>query len=72
MAVCLHHILSAGVQNQKSAFPFFERSEIPLVGVKLAGEGDTGYITAKSVDRKLPIGQIEIRQPYISNPEPGE
>ncbi|KXG46728.1 Aldolase-type TIM barrel [Penicillium griseofulvum] len=48
-AICVRSILPARAKAQKSASLLFESSELPLVSVKLAGEGNTAGKTAKAL-----------------------
>ncbi|KAF4334825.1 alpha-galactosidase [Fusarium beomiforme] len=48
-AICLYEILPLNHQLQKQVSPFFSSSELPLVSVRLTGEGNTGDKTAKSL-----------------------
>lgn len=48
--LCLSRVLPPGTTPKKSASSFFESSELPLISVKLAGEGQTKDIkTAKAL-----------------------
>ncbi|KAL9575775.1 hypothetical protein ACKAV7_000132 [Fusarium commune] len=48
-AICLYEILPLNHCHQKSASHFFASSELPLVSVRLSGEGNTNDKTAKSL-----------------------
>ncbi|KAG4271232.1 alpha-galactosidase [Fusarium proliferatum] len=48
-AICLYEILPLNHRHQKSASPLFASSELPLVSVRLNGEGNTYEKTAKSL-----------------------
>ncbi|KAK2682199.1 Aldolase-type TIM barrel [Fusarium oxysporum f. sp. vasinfectum] len=48
-AICLYEILPLNHCHQKSASRLFASSELPLVSVRLSGEGNTNDKTAKSL-----------------------
>lgn len=48
-AICLYEILSLNYNHQKSASRIFASSELPLISVRLSGEGNTNDKTAKSL-----------------------
>jgi alpha-galactosidase len=58
-AICVRSILPARAKAQKSASLLFESSELPLVSVKLAGEGNTAGKTAKSLVGSYLSGRLK-------------
>lgn len=48
-AICLYELLPLNYNHQKSASLIFASSELPLIGVRLSGEGNTNDKTAKSL-----------------------
>ncbi|EXK46427.1 alpha-galactosidase [Fusarium oxysporum f. sp. lycopersici 4287] len=64
-AICLYEILPLNHCHQKSASRLFASSELPLVSVRLSGEGNTNDKTAKS----LVGGYLSSRLKYKSHQE---
>ncbi|CZR35765.1 uncharacterized protein FPRO_00112 [Fusarium proliferatum ET1] len=62
-AICLYEILPLNHRHQKSASPLFASSELPIVSVRLNGEGNTNDKTAKS----LVGGYLSSRLKYKSH-----
>ncbi|KAJ5382983.1 Aldolase-type TIM barrel [Penicillium concentricum] len=66
-AICVRSILPARVSAQRPASPLFDLSELPLVSVKLAGEGNTFDKTAKSLVGSCLSARLKYESHEIQN-----
>lgn len=63
--ICLRSILPHGTISKESASSFFDHPDLPLIGVRLVGEGNTSDKTAKSLIGSYLSARLKYRSHQI-------